>query len=160
MLPLIVLPLKTPARNATALIKGVWVVRVHLHLCSVIVLKLALRVSSLSLLPGLWVLLTPRITLTLQERKFSPKRKFSAGHPCGHPAKNFGQALQILEKQALRNGHPTRTSMKKLRPEKLRADFSFPNTLEFYNCFGLTSPLKNSETGRIRFRRVRFQTAS
>ena len=32
-----------------------------------------------------------------QERKFSPKRKFSAGHPCGHPAKNFGQALQILE---------------------------------------------------------------
>ena len=61
-----------------------------------------------------------------QERKFSPKRKFSAGHPCGHPAKNFGQALQILEKQAFRNGHPTRTSMKKLRSEKLRADFSFP----------------------------------
>ena len=24
--------------------------------------------------------------------------KFSAGHPCGHPAKNFGQGLQILEK--------------------------------------------------------------
>ena len=61
-----------------------------------------------------------------QERKFSPKRKFSGGHPCGHPAKNFGQALQILEKQAFRNGHPTRTSMKKLRSEKLRADFSFP----------------------------------
>ena len=61
-----------------------------------------------------------------QERKFSPKRKFWAGHPCGRPAKNFGQALQILEKQAFRNGHPTRTSMKKLRSEKLRADFSFP----------------------------------
>ena len=63
-----------------------------------------------------------------QERKFSPKRRFSAGHPCGHPAKNFGQALQILEKQAFRNGHPTRTSMKKLLSEKLRADFSFPKT--------------------------------
>ena len=64
---------------------------------------------------------------TIQERKFSPKRKFWAGHPCGRPAKNFGQALQILEKQAFRNGHPTRTSMKKLRSEKLRAAFSFPN---------------------------------
>ena len=64
---------------------------------------------------------------TSQERKFSPKRKFWAGHPCGRPAKNFGQALQILEKQAFRNGHPTRTSMKKLRSEKLRADLSFPN---------------------------------
>ena len=60
-----------------------------------------------------------------QERKFSPKRKFSAGHP-GYPAKNFGQPLQILEKQAFRNGHPARTSMKKLRSEKLWADFSFP----------------------------------
>ena len=67
----------------------------------------------------------------IQERKFSPKRKFSAGHLCGHPAKNFGQALQILEKkQAFRNGHPTRTSMKKLRSEKLRADFPFPNISE------------------------------
>ena len=46
-----------------------------------------------------------------QDRKFSPKRKFR------RPAKNFGQALQILEKQAFRNGHPTRTSMKKLRSE-------------------------------------------
>ena len=62
----------------------------------------------------------------LQERKFSPKRKFWAGYPCGHPAKNFGQALQILEKQAFWNGHPARTSMKKLRSEKLRADFPFP----------------------------------
>ena len=59
----------------------------------------------------------------IQERKFSPKRKFSAGHPCGHPSKNFGQALQILEKTAFQNGHPTRTSMKKLQSEKLRADF-------------------------------------
>ena len=61
-----------------------------------------------------------------QEREFSPMRKFWAGHPCEHPAKNFGQALQILEKQAFRNGHPTRTSMTRLRSEKLRADFSFP----------------------------------
>ena len=32
-----------------------------------------------------------------QERKISPKRKFWGRYPCGHPAKNFGQALQILE---------------------------------------------------------------
>ena len=30
------------------------------------------------------------------------------------------------KKQAFRNGHPARTSIKKLRSEKLRADFSFP----------------------------------
>ena len=64
-----------------------------------------------------------------QEQKISPKRKFWPGYPCGHPAKNFGQALQILEKQAFRDGHPARTSMKKLRSEKLRADFSFPTSL-------------------------------
>ena len=64
----------------------------------------------------------------IQERKISPKRKFWPGYPCGHPAKNFGRALQkILEKkQAFWDGHPARTSMKKLRSEKLRADFSFP----------------------------------
>ena len=49
-----------------------------------------------------------------------------AGYPCGHPAKNFGQALQILEKQAFWNGHRARTSMKKLRSEKLRAEIPFP----------------------------------
>ena len=76
-----------------------------------------------------------------QEGKFSPKRKFWAGHPCGRPAKNFGQALQILKKQAFWNGHPTRTSMKKLRSEKLRADFSFPKigpTLLIYRGFVLS----------------------
>ena len=64
----------------------------------------------------------------VQEQKFSPKRKFLGGCPCGHPAKNFGQALQILEKQAFWNGHPARTSMKKLLSEKLRADFPFPSS--------------------------------
>ena len=62
-----------------------------------------------------------------QKRKISPKRKFSAGRPCGHPAKNFGQDLQVLEKQAFWHGHAERTSTKKLRSAKLRADFSFPN---------------------------------
>ena len=62
-----------------------------------------------------------------RERKISPKRKFWGGYPCGHPAANFGQALQILEKEAFWSGHPARTSMKKLRSEKLRADFLFPN---------------------------------
>ena len=36
-----------------------------------------------------------------QKRKISPKRKFSAGRPCGYPAKNFGQALQILKKASI-----------------------------------------------------------
>ena len=62
-----------------------------------------------------------------QERKISPKRKFWGGYPCGYPAENFGQALQILEKEAFWHRHAARTSMKKLRSEKLRADFSFPN---------------------------------
>ena len=52
---------------------------------------------------GKWVRYPPlryyleKVLRYSQERKFSPKRKFSARHPCGHPAKNFGQALQILE---------------------------------------------------------------
>ena len=62
----------------------------------------------------------------IRNEKSAQRPKFSAGRPCGHPAKNFGQALQILEKQACRHGHAARTSTKKLRSEKLRADFSFP----------------------------------
>ena len=58
--------------------------------------------------------------------KIQPKEEVLAGYPCGHPAKNFGQALQILEKEAFRHRHPARTSTKKLRSEKLRADFSYP----------------------------------
>ena len=85
--------------------------------------------------PGIWVG-TSRIWknfmqenlflhTTDQEHKISPKRKFSAGRPCRHPCKNFGQALQILEKkQAFRHGHAARMSTK-----KLRSDFSFPTIL-------------------------------
>ena len=62
----------------------------------------------------------------IRNENSAQRPKFSAGRPCGHPAKNFGQALQILEKQAFRHGHAARTSTKKLRSEKLRADFSFP----------------------------------
>ena len=36
-----------------------------------------------------------------QKRKISPKRKLLAGFPCGHPAKNFSQALQILAKASI-----------------------------------------------------------
>ena len=50
----------------------------------------------------------------VQERKFSPKRKFLAGYPCGHPAKNFGQALQILEKKNKHFG----TDIPRGRPRK------------------------------------------
>ena len=75
--------------------------------------------------------LRPRI----QERKFSPKRKFLAGYPCGHPAKNFGQAIQILEKNKhfgtdIPRGRPS----KKLRSEKLRANFPFCKN-EFHQSF-------------------------
>ena len=53
-----------------------------------------------------------------QEQKISPKtEEFSAGRPGGHPAKNFGQALQILEKQAFGHRRAARTSTKKLRCE-------------------------------------------
>ena len=53
-----------------------------------------------------------------RNEKSAQRPKFSAGRPCGHPAKNFSQALQILEKQAFWHGHAARTSTKKLRSEK------------------------------------------
>ena len=34
----------------------------------------------------------------VSNEKSAQRPKFSAGRPCGHPAKNFGQALQIMEK--------------------------------------------------------------
>ena len=56
----------------------------------------------------------PEISRHMQERKISPQRKFWAGYPCGHPAKNFSQALQTLKKkQAFWHGHTARTSMRK-----------------------------------------------
>ena len=64
---------------------------------------------------------------SFRNEKSAQRPKFSAGRPCGHPAKNFGQPLQILEKRAFRHGHAARTSTKKLGSEKLRADFSFPS---------------------------------
>ena len=71
--------------------------------------------------------LHPQGVRLVRNEKSAQRPKFSAGRPCGHPAKNFGQALQIVEKQAFRHGHAARTSTKNLRSEKLRADFSFPN---------------------------------
>ena len=62
----------------------------------------------------------------IRNEKSAQRPKFSAGRPCGHPAKNFGQALQILEKQAFWHGHAARTSTEKPRSEKLRAEFSYP----------------------------------
>ena len=61
--------------------------------------------------------------------KISSKRKFWAGYPSGHPAKNFGQAIQILGKQAFRHGQAVRMSMQKLRSEKDWAGFLFPSSL-------------------------------
>ena len=62
-----------------------------------------------------------------QKQKISPKRKFWDGCPCGHPAQNFGQALQFLETKK-KNKH-FRTDAPRRRPRESfgRADFSFPN---------------------------------
>ena len=64
-----------------------------------------------------------------QKRKFSPKRKFLAGYPCGHPAKNFGQALQMLEKTSIL-GRTTRADVhEKTSVWKTSTDFSFPSVV-------------------------------
>ena len=80
-------------------------------------------------------LLSPSVNLPkfctcaeFQIKKIRPKRKFSAGRPCGHPAKKFGQALQILEKQAFWHGHTARTSTPKVRSENFGLIF---RSLEF-----------------------------
>ena len=44
----------------------------------------------------------------LSGTKNQPKEE---GLAYGHPAENFSQALQVLEKEALRPGHPARTSL-------------------------------------------------
>ena len=79
-----------------------------------------------------------------RNEKSAQRPKFSAGRPCGHPAKNFGQALQILEKQAFWHGHAARTSTKKLRSEKLRADFSFPTYVHALEETGTHQPLSEA----------------
>ena len=63
----------------------------------------------------------------VRNEKSAQRPKFSAGRPCGHPAKNFGQALQILENKHFGTDMPRGRPRKKLRSERLRADFSFPN---------------------------------
>ena len=70
----------------------------------------------------------PALRLGVQKRKISPKRKFSAGRPCRYPAKNFGQALQILEKQALG------TDMPRGRPRK---DFGLKNFGLIFRSLGV-----------------------
>ena len=62
----------------------------------------------------------------VRNEKSAQRGSFRPDVPADIRPKNFGQALQVLEKQAFWHGHPARTSMKKLRSEKLRADFSFP----------------------------------
>ena len=44
----------------------------------------------------------------LSLRRLLQKRKFWAGYPCGRPVENFGQPLQVLEKQALWHRRPAR----------------------------------------------------
>ena len=64
---------------------------------------------------------------TVRNEKSAQRPKFSAGRPCGHPAKKLRSGPPNPgKKQAVRHGHAARTSTKKLRSEKLRADFSFP----------------------------------
>ena len=51
---------------------------------------------------------------SFRNEKPAQRPKFSAGRPCGHPAKNFGQALQILENKNKHFG----TDMPRGRPRK------------------------------------------
>ena len=76
-----------------------------------------------------------------QKQKTSPKREFSARRPCRHPAKNFGQALQILEKEDFGMDMP------RGRPRK---NFSLKN-------FGLISvPCTLGALQKARLRKVHF----
>ena len=70
--------------------------------------------------------------LVHKRRKISSKRKFWAGYPCRHLVKNFGHAVQILErKKRLCHGHPVRASMTKFLSEKLRVVYLFPINISF-----------------------------
>ena len=59
-----------------------------------------------------------------QRGSFGPD--IPADIPADIPPKTSVRPSKSWKKQAYRNGHPTRTSMQKLRSEKLRADFPFP----------------------------------
>ena len=99
------------------------VLQTYVAVTSLICCRMGYRTDMSSASPGpiFW-----QLVRSFRNKKSAQRPKFSAGRPCGHPAKNFGQALQILGKQAFLHGHAARTSTKKLRSEKLRADFSLP----------------------------------
>ena len=70
---------------------------------------------------------------SLRNEKSAQRPKFSAGRPCGHPAKNFGQALEMLE-----NKH-FGTDMQRGRPRK---NFGLKNFgLIFRSLFSLSLSL-------------------
>ena len=74
------------------------------------------------------------------ETKFSPKRKFLAGHPCGHPAKNFGQGppnpakTSILERTSRVDVH------EKTSVWKPSGWFPFPINFSTAGSFGSVLP--------------------
>ena len=61
---------------------------------------------------------------TFQKRKISPKTEVFGRTSLRTPGQKLRSALRILDKQAFWHGRAARTSTKKLRSEKLRADFS------------------------------------
>ena len=81
-----------------------------------------------------WNRLLPILKSTKVRNENSAQRgSFGPDIPADVPPKTSVRPSKILENQAFRNGHPTRTSMKKLRSEKLRADFSFPIKTAFHS---------------------------
>ena len=66
--------------------------------------------------------------LMLVRTKNQPKdRSFRPDVPADIRPKTSVRPSKSWKKQAFRHGHAARTSTKKLRSEKLRADFSFPS---------------------------------
>ena len=86
------------------------------------------------------------------ETKHQPKRKFSAGRPCGHLAEKFGQALKILgKKKHIRTDMPRGSPQKKFgltnfgqffvpSSSKVRGELDFTHTHTLQNVWTWLGP--------------------
>ena len=71
-------------------------------------------------------LLYLQLDLFFRNENSAQRGSFGPDIPADIPPKTSVRPSKSWKKQAFRNGHPTRTSIKKLRSAKLRADSSFP----------------------------------
>ena len=65
----------------------------------------------------------------LRNENSAQRGSFRQDIPADIPPKTSVRPSKCWKKQAFRNGRPTRTFIKELGSEELRADFSFPNNL-------------------------------